>query len=741
MAEQTLNQIDLDIQGMTCANCVRRIQTKVSELEGVNSVAVNLATEKAAISFDPNKIPEANILELITDLGYKPTIIEPDNKINSKKIEEERRKDLQDKKIAFIISLILSLPLLFPMIDMFGSEIITGYQNILPHFFHDFWFQFVLATPVQFWFGRFFYKHSWAALKNKSTDMNVLVALGTSAAYLYSIYSYFWGDTQHYYFEASAVVISLVLLGKYLEAKAKGKTSEAISKLVQVGAKTAKVLLNGLEVEKPIEAIQVGDTIIVRPGEKIPTDGTIIDGQTTIDESMLTGESLPVEKSIGNKVIGGTINTFGVIKITATSVGNQTILAQIIKTLEQAQTQQAPIQRYADKVSNIFVPIVLTIAFLALFTWYFIADPGNMETALLAFTAVLVIACPCALGLATPTSIMVGSGRSAENGILFKNGQSLELLGQTNIIVLDKTGTITEGKPYLKRIIPMSQYTDKQLLEFAGSAEKYSEHPLSKAILDQAKSSVIIPEPEEFKILPGLGVQATVHGKLVSIGNRTLLENAGVDVIDHSIVVDEMGHDSNIFIFMSIDTELAGVFVIADKTKSTSKSAIGKLQMLGIEVVMLTGDNTTTANYIAKEVNIKRVYAQVLPSGKADVVKNLKLNNKKVAMAGDGVNDSVALATADVGIAMGHGSDIAIESADVTLMKGDLEHLVTAVKISRATLSNIRQNLFWAMFYNVIGIPVAAAGLLAPWVAGAAMALSSVSVVTNALRLKNIKLK
>lgn len=742
MSNENLQKLDLDIQGMTCANCVTRIKTKVAKMEGVSQVSVNLATEKALIEFDPDLLDSESVVGLINRLGYKATVFNSENKDLVNKIEDEREKDLAAKKSEFIFSIILSFPLLLPMVDMLGSALLSGYQTVLPHLFHNFWFQFALATPVQFWFGRHFYVHAWSALKNKSTDMNVLVAMGTSAAYFYSVYSFFLTENHNFYFEASAVVISLVLLGKYLEAFAKGKTSEAITKLIQIGAKTARVMLNGIEVEKPIQEVIVGDAVVVRPGEKIPIDGKIIDGNSAVDESMITGESLPVDKSIGDSVIGGTQNTFGYLKVTATSVGNQTILSQIIKTLETAQSQQAPIQRYADKVSNIFVPVVLVIAFVTFLAWILWIQPGNTEGALLAFTAVLVIACPCALGLATPTSIMVGSGRSAENGILFKNGQSLELLGSVNTIVLDKTGTITEGKPKLNRIVSLSEYADSELLKIAGIAEKFSEHPLSKAIGNEA---VLVhgnlTDPEDFKNLPGLGIQSKVNGKLITIGNKTLLEYAGIELINHSELLDELHDESGSLVYMAIDDHFVGIFIISDQIKSTSINAIKTLQKMKIEVVMLTGDNATTAKEIAGKVGISKVFSQILPSEKANIIAQLKKQNKIVAMAGDGVNDSIALATADVGIAMGHGSDIAIESAGVTLMKGDLDHLVTAVRLSRLTMKNIRQNLFWAMFYNVIGIPVAAFGLLAPWVAGAAMAMSSVSVVTNALRLKHIKIK
>ena len=737
----TTKQLDLSIQGMTCANCVTRIQKKVSKLNGVRNVTVNLATEKAAVEFDTDMIDSAEVIGIIENIGYKATELKNESASTFESVEKERNQKIRKRKIEFFFSALLSFPLLIPMIDMFGTALISGYQSVLPHFLHNGWFQFILATPVQFWFGRHFYHHAYLAFKNKSADMYVLVALRTSAAYFYSISSMFWDDIHHLYFEASAVVISLVLLGKFLEANAKGKTSEAIHKLMNLGAKTAHVMVNGIEVEKPIEEVEVDDVLVIRPGEKIPVDGLVIDGNSSVDESMISGESLPIDKKVGDKVIGGTINSFGMIKVQAEKVGKDTVLAHIIHTLEQAQSVQAPIQRYADKVSSYFVPSVLVISLITFLVWFFFIDAGNFETALLAFTAVLVIACPCALGLATPTSIMVGTGKGAESGILFKSGQSLELLGSTTVLILDKTGTITEGKPELQQVIPMNHMTDPELIRLAGIAEKYSEHPLAKAIVNRAeKLFPQLPDPEEFKIIPGLGVQATVDSKLISIGNKELLVHSGVSLDDKTETLDELTDESRISIYMSIEHELAGVFLIADRIKTTSKEAIEKIQSAGVEVYMITGDNLSTAQAVAKKVGITKVFAKVLPSEKANYVTKFLSEGKQVAMAGDGINDSVALTTATVGIAMGTGSDIAIESADVTIMNGDLNQLSKAIVLSKATMRNIRQNLFWALFYNVVGIPIAASGLLAPWVAGAAMAMSSVSVVSNALRLKRVKL-
>lgn len=732
--------IDLSIQGMTCANCVNRIQKNVSKLNGVKEVTVNLATEQASVQIDPDQIDSADVIRLIEQIGYKAKQI-THHTSEFDELEKEKIQEIRSKKTEFLISAILSFPLLLPMIDMLGEKLFSTYQSIIPHFFHNGWFQFLLATPVQFWFGRHFYHHAFLAVKNKSADMNVLVSVGTSAAYFFSLYSMFWGNSHHLYFEASAVVISLVLLGKFLEANAKGKTSEAIKKLIDLGSKSAHVMINGIEVEKTIEEVEIDDVIVIRPGEKVPVDGLVIDGNSAINESFVSGESLPSDKKIGDSVLCGSINTFGVLKIQAVKVGSQTTLAQIIKMLEQAQSVQAPIQRYADRVSSWFVPTVLLIAAITFLIWFFIADSGNLESALLAFTSVLVIACPCALGLATPTSIMVGTGKGAENGILFKSGQSLELLGHIDTLVLDKTGTITLGKPVLQNVISLNNQPDAELLKIAAVAEKYSEHPLAKSIIERAeKIHGQLPDPEDFKILPGLGVQSTVGGQLISIGNRTLLENAGVNFEDKLELISELSDDSKITIYMAVEHELAAVFFISDQIKPSSPEAISSIKNSGVEVYMLTGDHFSAAQAVAKKVGVSKVFSQVLPSGKAELISSLKKEGKRVAMVGDGVNDSVALATADVGIAIGTGSDIAIEAADVTIMNGDLLQVGKAIQLSKSTMKNIRQNLFWAMIYNIVGIPIAAMGLLAPWIAGAAMAMSSVSVVSNSLRLKKVKL-
>lgn len=571
--------------------------------------------------------------------------------------------------------------------------------------------------------------------------MDVLVALGTSAAYFYSvseaIRTIFTPEVKpHLYFETSAILITLILLGKYFEAVAKGRTTQAISKLLDLQAKEATVIKDGKEVKVPIEHVQVGDVILVRPGEKIPVDGEVIQGQSSVDESVITGESIPVEKSAGDPVIGSTINRNGTLQMRATKVGKDTALAGIIKVVEEAQGSKAPIQRMADVISGYFVPIVVAIAALTFMVWITLITPGELPPALTAAIAVLVIACPCALGLATPTSIMVGTGKGAENGILYKGGEHLEATHKINTIVFDKTGTITKGEP------EVTDFTgDEDLLGLVASAENASEHPLAQAIVNYArKKGAVINEPETFEAVPGHGIQATVKGQSVLAGSRKLMNQEQIDLHEYEEIVGKWEEQGKTAMLIAVNGELKGGMAVADTIKETSKQAIQELKDLGIEIVMLTGDNKRTAESIAEQVGIQKVIAEVVPEEKAKVVKELQKEGKRVAMVGDGINDAPALATADIGIAIGTGTDVAIESADVTILGGELLLIPKAIRLSHKTMKNIRQNLFWALAYNSAGIPVAAAGLLAPWIAGAAMAFSSVSVVTNSLRLKRVKL-
>ncbi|NLC76410.1 MAG: copper-translocating P-type ATPase, partial [Clostridia bacterium] len=594
----------------------------------------------------------------------------------------------------------------------------------------------VLATPGQVLGGWQFYRGAYHALKSGSANMDVLVAMGTTAAYGYSLYHTFITAGPLYY-EAAAVVITLVLLGKMLENVAKGKTSEAIKSLMSLRPNTARVEREGTEQEIPLEEVQVGDIIIVRPGERVPVDGTIVEGQTTIDESMLTGESIPVEKTVGDQVTGATINKFGAFKFQATKVGNATALSQIIRIVEEAQGSKAPIQRMADVISAYFVPAVVVIALLTFLGWYFLGDPGNTAQAVKSFVAVLVIACPCALGLATPTSIMVGTGQGARQGILIRGGEHLEKAHAINTVLLDKTGTITKGKPEVTDVISLTDRDPGEILRLAASVEKLSEHPLAQAIVEKALEENIQPvSPKDFRALPGFGVEATLETGKVFIGNWKLMEQAGISPAPGKETLARLEQEGKTAMLVALDQELIGVIAVADAIKETSRIAVAKMQEMGIEVYMLTGDNRTTAEAIAKEVGIKHVLAEVLPEHKAQEVEKLKQAGKIVAMVGDGINDAPALAAADIGIAIGTGTDVAMETAQITLMRGDLRGVAASIALSKATIRNIKQNLFWAFIYNTLGIPLAAFGLLSPVIAGGATAMSSVSVVSNALRLR-----
>ncbi|WP_026908771.1 heavy metal translocating P-type ATPase [Paucisalibacillus globulus] len=724
-----MEKVEFDVYGMTCAACSTRIEKVLNKQEGVKHATVNLATESASIEYNPGLIEELDLIGRIQKLGY-----DAKRKADKEEKQTQKEKQLQTMKTKLIISAVLSAPLLVTMFVHLGG------MNI-PAIFMNPWFQFALATPVQFIIGWQFYVGAYKNLRNGGANMDVLVALGTSAAYFYSLYEGLKtignpGYMPHLYFETSAILITLILFGKYLETSAKSRTTVAISKLLNLQAKQARVLRNGEEMMIPIEEVIVGDRLIVKPGEKIPVDGIVVKGRTSIDESMITGESIPIEKDVNASVIGSTINKNGTIEMEATKVGKDTALASIIKVVEDAQGSKAPIQRLADVISGYFVPIVVGIAFITFLVWIIFVTPGEFEPALVASIAVLVIACPCALGLATPTSIMVGSGRAAESGILFKGGEHLERTHQLNAIVLDKTGTITKGKP------EVTHYTaDEETLSLLASAEKGSEHPLAEAIVAYAtEKGVPIVETDDFNAIPGHGIEAVIDGKNVLVGTRKLMNDHQISVAD--VEKELVGYETNgnTAMLIAVDGVFKGIVAVADTVKETATQAIKELKELGLEVIMLTGDNERTAKAIAKQVGIDRVIAQVLPEEKANRVKEIQLQGKKVAMVGDGVNDAPALAVADIGIAIGTGTEVAIEAADVTILGGELLLIPQAIKISKATIKNIRQNLFWAFGYNTAGIPIAALGLLAPWIAGAAMAFSSVSVVTNSLRLKRVKI-
>lgn len=722
-------KIEFDVYGMTCAACSTRIEKVLNKQEGVKSANVNLATESASIEYSPSIVAEADIIERIHQLGY-----DAKRKVDKQDKQTHKEKQLRSMKKKLIVSAVLAFPLLVTMLVHLAG--IT-----IPHLFMNPWFQFALATPVQFIIGWQFYVGAYKNIRNGGANMDVLVALGTSAAYFYSVFEAVKSIGNpaympHLYFETSAILITLILFGKYLETSAKSRTTVAISKLLDLQAKQARVIRANEEIMIPIEEVVVGDRLIVKPGEKIPVDGTVMKGRTAVDESMITGESIPVEKAEAAILIGSTINKNGTIEMEATKVGKDTALASIIKVVEDAQGLKAPIQRLADVISGYFVPIVVGIAVVTFVIWIAFVTPGDIEAALVTAIAVLVIACPCALGLATPTSIMVGSGRAAENGILFKGGEHLERTHELDAIVLDKTGTITTGRP------EVTHYTaDLETLMLVASAEKGSEHPLADAIVAYAiEQGVTLVETDEFTAIPGAGIQATIAGKQVLVGTRKLMDDHTITVTNAEATLVEYEMGGNTAMLIAVDGEYKGIVAVADTVKETAAQAIKQLQDQGLEVFMLTGDNERTANAIARQVGINQVIAQVLPEQKANKIKEIQLQGKKVAMVGDGVNDAPALAVADIGIAIGTGTEVAIEAADVTILGGELLLIPKAIKISKETIKNIRQNLFWAFAYNSAGIPIAALGLLAPWIAGVAMAFSSVSVVSNALRLKRVKL-
>jgi len=737
-ASRETKQAQFQITGMTCAACANRIEKGLSRLPGVASASVNLAMETARVEFAPSAVTVEDIIRKVEQLGYGA--IPKERREDAKDL---RRREIRRQTARFAVSAALSLPLLWAMAGHFAF---TSFIPV-PELFMNPWFQLALATPVQLAIGGPFYVGAWKALRNRSANMDVLVALGTSAAYLYSLFlTLEWAladEAAHrmpdLYYETSAILITLIVLGKLLEAIAKGRTSDAIRKLMGLRAKTALVIRGGEEIRIPAEEVAVGDLVLVRPGEKIPVDGIVEEGRSSVDESMLTGESIPVEKGPGDTVIGATVNGNGMLKVRAAKVGRDTALAQIIRIVEEAQGSKAPVQRVADAISGVFVPVVVGIALLTFLVWFAWAAPGDFGAALRNAIAVLVIACPCALGLATPTSIMAGSGRAAELGILFRGGEHLELTHRIDTVVLDKTGTVTKGRPELTDVVTVMP-DEGAFLRLVGAAEKPSEHPLAEAVVSGiAANGIALPEAEAFEAIPGHGIRAVVEGKEVLAGSRRLLARHGVATERAEADLRRLEEEGKTAMLVAVDGKYAGIVAAADTIRETSQAAVERLKAMGLDVVMITGDNERTARAIARQAGIERVLAEVLPEGKAEEIRKLKAQGRKVAMVGDGINDAPALATADVGMAIGTGTDVAMEAADVTLMRGDLHGIADAIRMSRLTMRNIRQNLFWALAYNSLGIPVAAAGLLEPWVAGAAMALSSVSVVLNALRLQRAK--
>jgi Cu+-exporting ATPase len=725
-----MNKTTLAVKGMHCASCAVIIEKALKKTAGVANANVNFSTEKATIEFNPDIVKEEKFVELTKGLGYVAEVFTGKDADREARLRE---KEIKSLRLKLIMGILLSAPAL--IISMFIMDL--PYRNFI------LWF---LATPVQFYIGAQFYRGAWGALKNKTSDMDTLIAMGTSAAYFYSAYVVLFDPMGHQYFEAAAVLITLVILGKYLEAIAKGKTSEAIKRLMGLSPKTATVIRDKKEIKIPIDNVRVGDIVIVRPGEKIPVDGIIIEGLSSVDESMITGESIPVEKKKGSAVISSTINKHGSFKFKATKVGANTTLSRIIKLIEDAQGSKAPIQRFADTVSSYFVPAVILISALSFVIWYFVLG-AEFSFGLIIAVSVLVIACPCALGLATPTAIMVGTGKGAQNGILIKGGEALETAHKLNYIIFDKTGTITKGKPEVTNIVPFNGSSEKKVLQLAASIEKSSEHPLAEAIVEKAKKSrAVLKNAKGFKAIPGHGVVARLDGKTYYFGNEKLMNDIKVSISKVKEMIYDLEEQGKTVMILSETKKVLGLIAVADTIKETSPEAVKELQELGIKVYMITGDNKRTAKAIAEKAGITDFFAEVLPEDKAKYVKKLQ-EEGKVAMVGDGINDAPALAQADIGIAMGSGTDVAMETGNVVLMRDNLLDVPKAIKLSRLTMSKIRQNMFWALFYNSVGIPIAAGvlypftgWLLNPMIAGGAMAMSSVSVVTNSLLLKLKKL-
>ncbi|MEM8778259.1 MAG: heavy metal translocating P-type ATPase [Cyanobacteria bacterium P01_G01_bin.49] len=750
-----IRQKTFRLEGMGCAACAVTIETAVNKVSGVRSCQVNFALERGTVKYDFDATTIEAIEKAIEKAGYKAYPLKDDQAEVQQNIEKQKREVRQQKLTRKVI-----LGGLISLILIIGSvPMMTGLSiPFIPHWLHNPWLQLILSLPVFIWCGKGFYVGAWKALKRRTSDMNTLVALGTGAAFLYSLFATFvpsffvsQGLNADVYYEAAVVIITLILLGRLLEHRARGKTSEAIRKLMGLQVKTARVIRQESTVDIPIEEVQIGDIILVRPVEKIPVDGEIIEGNSTLDESMVTGESVPVKKESGNEVIGATLNKTGSFKFKAKRVGKDTVLSQIIQLVQEAQNSKAPIQKTADRVTAWFVPVVMVIAVITFILWLIFT--GNVTLSMIATVSVLIIACPCALGLATPTSIMVGTGLGAEHGILIKGADSLELAHKIQAIVLDKTGTLTQGKPTVTNYMTvpdMSHDDEVNLLKFVAAIEGNSEHPLGEAIVNYGKSQEVfslLPTVEEFEAISGQGVQGKIAEKLVQIGTQKWMSSLGINTEALMSQANQWESQAKTTPWVAVDGEIKGLFAIADALKPSSAEAIKSLKKLGLDVIMLTGDNQQTAEAIAQEVGIRHVFAEVRPQEKSDKIKQIQQSQGKVvAMVGDGINDAPALAQADVGIAIGTGTDVAISASDITLISGDLRGVVTAIQLSRATMQNIRQNLFFAFIYNTLGIPIAAGILypifgilLNPMIAGAAMAFSSVSVVSNALRLRHFQ--
>jgi Cu+-exporting ATPase len=738
-----LEKVDIFVQGMHCAACVQNVEKALKNVDGVISANVNFATERATVEYLSTQVGLTDLKKVITDAGYTPLGLL--DEADGRDVEAEARAiEYRRLKRKLIVSAVLSVVIIVGSMHQ-GIPLL---ENISEQ--SMFYALFALVVPVYFWAGFQFHKGFVTSLRHKTADMNTLISVGTSAAFLYSFAVTFFPDSLagsrqslDVYYDTAAMIITLILFGRLLEARAKGQTSDSIRKLMGLRAKTARVIRNGNEIDIPVEEVQKGDLVLVRPGEKIPVDGVVREGYSSVDESMISGESMPVEKNVGDEVIGATINKTGSFKFETTRIGRETTLAQIVRLIQEAQGSKAPIQRLADRVAGFFVPTVVSIALATFLIWFFVSSE-SFVFALLAFVAVLIIACPCALGLATPTAIMVGTGKGAELGVLIKGGESLEAAHKIDIIVFDKTGTLTRGEPVVTDVFPVDGMSEDSILQMAASVERSSEHPLGEAIVNKAtEKSLQLQEIQDFKALPGRGVRASFDHKLVLLGNLQLMQDEGVTLSDLGTQLESLSNNGKTSMLVAIDGKAAGIVAVADTLKDGSVEAVRKLQEIGLEVVMLSGDNRQTAEAVAAKAGISKVLAQVLPADKASEIKRLQDEGKVVAMVGDGINDAPALAQADIGIAIGTGTDVAMEASDITLIRGDLQGVVSAIEISKQTMRTIRQNLFWAFFYNSMGIPIAAGILYPAWgilldpmYAAGAMALSSVSVISNSLRLR-----